>query len=331
TDPCKGSPVLPCGMGACTKAPAPWDPSVLLPSCKCPFNLPSFQPFHLTGLPSCFPETFTCRQLARNPCAPGVCLDDIDGTYSCLCPSPYFPFYFYPKGSARCYQLQSIEVRMPTFLSPYGLTCALILNTYGLTQADFFSQNKGFQCRAPIPVDTLVNVTSRAFSQCTAMYTANYGDTCDSLNALFSTQIQPLNPALTCSDGPRPGQLLCVNFNQTWLELGKTRLPCDLLAQITPTAATPSPQPPPPLANYTSDGALVTVLQGPQTCQQLWRAFAIASPTRFFQMNPGLSCDALLPYSPLQGNMMSKVCVAATYSRLTCSTKRPYSVKRNDF
>ncbi|CAI5940752.1 unnamed protein product [Closterium sp. NIES-65] len=32
------------------------------------------------------------------------------------------------------------------------------------------------------------------------------GDTCDSLNALFSTQIQPLNPALTCSDGPRPGQ-----------------------------------------------------------------------------------------------------------------------------
>ncbi|CAI5984057.1 unnamed protein product [Closterium sp. NIES-65] len=33
------------------------------------------------------------------------------------------------------------------------------------------------------------------------------GDTCDSLNALFSTQIQPLNPALTCSDGPRPGQV----------------------------------------------------------------------------------------------------------------------------
>ncbi|CAI6004061.1 unnamed protein product [Closterium sp. NIES-65] len=465
TDPCKGSPVLPCGMGACTKAPAPWDPSVLLPSCKCPFNLPSFQPSHLTGLPSCFPgetwsgvgkvwsavgkvwsavgkvwsavgkrwsgvgkrwsvvgetwsavgkrwsvvggvcipfypllsflshhlfplrlipfllisacssflnpcapgvcidvvlvccsltpvlfplppfsspphpslplltrflhvspaprqpmcpgEAYTCRQLASNPCAPGVCIDDIDGTYSCLCPSPYFPFYFYPKVSARCYQLQLIEVRMPTFLSPYGLTCPLILNTYGLTQADFFSQNKGFQRRAPIPVDTLVNITSRAFSQCTAMYTANYGDTCDSLNALFSTQIQPLNPALSCSDGPRPSQLLCVDFNQTWLEQGKTRVPCDLLAQITPTAtgATPSPPPPPPLANYTSDGALVTVVQGPQSCQQLWRAFAIASPTRFFQMNPGLSCDSLLPHSPLQGNMMRKVCVAATDSR----------------
>ncbi|CAI5942007.1 unnamed protein product [Closterium sp. NIES-64] len=432
TDPCKGSPVLPCGMGACTKAPAPWDPSVLLPSCKCPFNLPSFQPSHLTGLPSCFPgetwsgvgkvwsavgkvwsavgkvwsavgkrwsgvgkrwsvvvspfilsspfspttfslsgsspsssfplappfsthvplgflhvspaprqpmcpgEAYTCRQLASNPCAPGVCIDDIDGTYSCLCPSPYFPFYFYPKVSARCYQLQLIEVRMPTFLSPYGLTCPLILNTYGLTQADFFSQNKGFQRRAPIPVDTLVNITSRAFSQCTAMYTANYGDTCDSLNALFSTQIQPLNPALSCSDGPRPSQLLCVDFNQTWLEQGKTRVPCDLLAQITPTAtgATPSPPPPPPLANYTSDGALVTVVQGPQSCQQLWRAFAIASPTRFFQMNPGLSCDSLLPHSPLQGNMMRKVCVAATdsrpYSGLTCSTKRLYTVKRGD-
>ncbi|CAI6008657.1 unnamed protein product [Closterium sp. NIES-65] len=135
------------------------------------------------------------------------------------------------------------------------------------------------------------------------------GDTCDSLNALFSTQIQPLNPALSCSDGPRPSQLLCVDFNQTWLEQGKTRVPCDLLAQITPTAtgATPSPPPPPPLANYTSDGALVTVVQGPQSCQQLWRAFAIASPTRFFQMNPGLSCDSLLPHSPLQGNMMRKV------------------------
>ncbi|CAI5985004.1 unnamed protein product [Closterium sp. NIES-64] len=60
TDPCKGSPVLPCGTGACTKARAPWDPSVLVPSCKCPLNLPSFQPSHLSGLPSCFPgETWS--------------------------------------------------------------------------------------------------------------------------------------------------------------------------------------------------------------------------------------------------------------------------------
>ncbi|CAI5485417.1 unnamed protein product [Closterium sp. Naga37s-1] len=220
TDPCKGSPVLPCGMGACTKARAPWDPSILVPSCKCPLKLPSFQPSHLSGLPSCFPDSFTCRQFPRNPCAPGVCIDDVDGTYSCLCPSPFFPFYFYPKGAARCYQLRLAETRMPTFLSPYGLTCALILNTYGLTQADFFAQNKGFQCRAPIPVDTLVNVTSRAFSQCTSMYTANYGDTCDSLNALFSTQIQPLNPALTCSaDGPRPGQVSIGAGGCRWLQV----------------------------------------------------------------------------------------------------------------
>ncbi|CAI5482865.1 unnamed protein product [Closterium sp. Yama58-4] len=176
---------------------------------------PPFASPPLVPRPSRPPDSFTCRQLATNPCAPGVCIDDTDGTFSCLCPSPYFPFYFYPKGAARCYHLRLAATRMPTFLSPYGLTCALILNTYGLTQAEFFTQNKGFQCRAPIPVGTLVNVTSRAFSQCTSMYTANYGDTCDSLNALFSTQIQPLNPALTCSDGPRPGQLLCIAFNQT--------------------------------------------------------------------------------------------------------------------
>ncbi|CAI5485439.1 unnamed protein product [Closterium sp. Naga37s-1] len=350
TDPCKGSPVLPCGTGVCTKAPAPWDPSVLVPSCKCPFNLPSFEPTHLAGLPSCFPETFTCRQLPANPCAPGVCIDEMDGTYSCLCPAPFFSFYFFPKGTARCHLL-------PIFLSPYGLTCPLILSAYGLTETEFFLQNKGFKCRAPIPVNTIVNVTSRAFSPCTAMYSASYGDTCDSLNALFSTQIQPLNPALSCSDGPRPGQLLCVDFNQTWLELGKTHLECNHYAQITPTATTtPSPptpagiqppksksqgaamtepilqppplvanyasqgmlvtergpQPPPLLANYTSQGVLVTVLQGPQSCQQLWRAFAISSPTRFFQMNPGVSCDSLLPHSPLQGNMMSKGHAPAT-------------------
>ncbi|CAI5484204.1 unnamed protein product, partial [Closterium sp. Yama58-4] len=323
TDPCKASPVLPCGMGACTKAPAPWDPSILVPSCKCPFNLPSFEPSHLAGLPSCFPDSFSCRQLASNPCAPGVCIDEMDGTYSCLCPSPFFPFYFFPKGTARCHLL-------PIFLSPYGLTCPLILNTYGLTQSEFFDQNKGFNCRAPIPVNTVVNVTSRAFSPCTAMYSANYGDTCDSLSALFSTQIQPLNPALTCSDGPRPGQvsigadgcrwvqLLCVDFNHTQGML----------------VSEWSPQPPPRLASYTTDGALVTVLQGPQTCQQLWRAFAIASPTRFFQMNPGLSCDELLPYSPLHGNMMSRICVAGTdtrpFSGFICATKRPYSVNHGD-
>ncbi|CAI7922091.1 unnamed protein product [Closterium sp. NIES-54] len=87
-------------------------------------------------------NSFTCRHFPRNPCAPGVCIDDIDGTYSCLCPSPFFPFVFYPKGTARCYQLRSFELRVPTFLSPYGLTCPLILNTYGLTQAAFFRQNK---------------------------------------------------------------------------------------------------------------------------------------------------------------------------------------------
>ncbi|CAI5482557.1 unnamed protein product [Closterium sp. Yama58-4] len=340
TDPCKGSPVLPCGTGVCSKAPAPWDPSILVPSCKCPFNLPSFEPSHLSGLPSCFPDSFRCRYLPRNPCAPGVCINDVDGTYSCLCPSPFFAFYFYAKGSARCNQLRLFELRVPTFLSPYGLTCPLILNTYGLTQAAFFSQNKGFQCRAPIPSDTLINVTSRAFSQCTSMYTANYGDTCDSLNALFSTRIQPLNPALSCSDGPRPGQLLCVGFNRTWLDLEKTRVACQVSVQLTPAITTtpatppPSPQPPALLVDYIYQGALVKVLQGPQSCQQLWRAFGIASPTRFFQMNPGLSCDSLLPYSPLRGNVMSRVCVAAVDARplsgISCSTKRTYSVKRGD-
>ncbi|CAI5978731.1 unnamed protein product [Closterium sp. NIES-65] len=584
TDPCKGSPVLPCGTGACTKARAPWDPSILVPSCKCPLKLPSFQPSHLSGLPSCFPgetwsvvgkrwsavgtrwgavgkrwsavgerwsavgerwsavderwsavDSFTCRQFPRNPCAPGVCIDDVDGTYSCLCPSPFFPFYFYPKGAARCYQLRLAETRMPTFLSPYGLTCALILNTYGLTQADFFAQNKYdsspnallslslplthlFPCRSltsfpaahsplslplthlfhlspchsltsfpathsplslplthlfprdsltsfpathsPLsprlthlfPRDSLTSFPAThsplsprlthlfprnsltsfpaTHSPLSPRLTRLFGDTCDSLNALFSTQIQPLNPALTCSDGPRPGQilrngsvfthsyslslptppfssissfssplppsprflhtfisplspifllslsppsppfaslspfllplplsppslpfsplsplspslpfsslppsqLLCVAFNQTWLGEDKTRISCKLQAQITPAVSTTTPStalnhprvlPPPsfpaPLRQLQPDvargGKNPHIMQAPgpnhpsrpQSCQQLWRAFGVASPSRFFQMNQGLSCDALLPYSPLQGNMMTRV------------------------
>ncbi|CAI5482872.1 unnamed protein product, partial [Closterium sp. Yama58-4] len=60
----------------------------------------------------------------------------------------------------------------PIFLSPYGLTCSLILNTYGLTEAEFFDQNKGFDCRAPIPVNTIVNVPaglSRRALPCTLL------------------------------------------------------------------------------------------------------------------------------------------------------------------
>ncbi|CAI5501413.1 unnamed protein product [Closterium sp. Naga37s-1] len=258
TDYCNHSPVLPCGMGACSKARSPWDPSVLLPSCKCPLKLPSFEPTHLAGLPSCFPgepwsaigelpsfepthlaglpscfpgetwsapnvafmptllrsyirflrrlknhieapqnvavmptllrsymhtpllrwmgltfalppstvspqspplpsfsspsppfllfppplppssistlpsphptvpssEAYTCRQLSSNPCAPGVCIDGIDGAYSCLCPSPYFPFTFSPKGTASCSLVQADGMRIPTFLSHFGLTCS---------------------------------------------------------------------------------------------------------------------------------------------------------------------------------------------------------------
>ncbi|CAI7814610.1 unnamed protein product, partial [Closterium sp. NIES-54] len=137
--------------------------------------------------------------------------------------------------------------------------------------------------------------------------------------------------------------LLCVDSNQTWLEEGRTRISCKLHAQITPAVTPtpsptpPSPQPPPPpptLANYTILGVPVTVLPGPQSCQQLWRAFGVASPSRFFRMNQGLSCDALLPYSPLQGNMMRRICVASVDGRPlsgnTCSTKRLYSVRRGD-
>ncbi|CAI7842313.1 unnamed protein product, partial [Closterium sp. NIES-53] len=134
----------------------------------------------------------------------------------------------------------------------------------------------------------------------------------------------PLPPSL-------PSQLLCVDFNRTWLELEKTRVACQVSAQITPAITTATP---PPLVDYMNQGVLVKVLQGPQSCQQLWRAFGVSSPTRFFQMNPGLSCDSLLPYSPLQGNMISRICVAAIDARplsgVSCSTKRMYSVKRGD-
>ncbi|CAI5979396.1 unnamed protein product [Closterium sp. NIES-65] len=303
TDFCNHSPVLPCGMGTCSKARSPWDASVLLPSCKCALKLPSFEPTHLTGLPSCFPEAYTCRQLYSNPCAPGVCIDGVDGSYSCLCPLPYFPFAFSPKGTASCSLVQAGGTRMPTFLSQFGLTCPLILNTFGLTQTQFFSENKGFQCRAPIPADTLVNVTSRAFSKCTAMYTVNYGDTCDSINALFNTQIEPLNPALSCSDGPRHGQLLCVAFDQEWYDQGNTNVKCNHYARITPATPSSSLQ---QTAPYTVESVLISELESPQTCQGLWQAFSLASPTRFFQLNPGLPCDSLLPDSPLQGNFVTE-------------------------
>ncbi|CAI7932166.1 unnamed protein product [Closterium sp. NIES-54] len=98
------------------------------------------------------------------------------------------------------------------------------------------------------------------------------------------------------------------------LPLSPVLLPPSFTAPLpvtpTPSPTPPSPQPPPPpptLANYTILGVPVTVLPGPQSCQQLWRAFGVASPSRFFRMNQGLSCDALLPYSPLQGNMMRRV------------------------
>ncbi|CAI5485445.1 unnamed protein product, partial [Closterium sp. Naga37s-1] len=290
-------------MGTCSKTRSPWDPSVLLPSCKCALKFPSFEPTHLAGLPSCFPEAYTCRQLSSNPCAPGVCIDGVDGSYSCLCPSPYYYFTFSPKGTASCSLVQADGMRMPTFPSQFGLTCPLILNTFGLTQTQFFSENKGFQCRAPIPAGTLVNVTSRAFSKCTAMYTVNHGDTCDSINALFDTQIEPLNPALSCSDGPRHGQLLCVTFDQQWYDAGKISTKCTHYTHISPAPPSSSRQ---QTAPFTVDDALISELESPQTCQGLWQAFSLASPARFFQLNPGLPCDSLLPDSPLQGNTVTR-------------------------
>ncbi|CAI5985005.1 unnamed protein product [Closterium sp. NIES-64] len=60
-----------------------------------------------------------------------------------------------------------------------------------------------FPASVGLPTTCLKNPTPSIFPPPSSVP----GDTCDSLNALFSTQIQPLNPALTCSDGPRPGQV----------------------------------------------------------------------------------------------------------------------------
>ncbi|CAI7922875.1 unnamed protein product, partial [Closterium sp. NIES-53] len=58
---------------------------------------------------------------------------------------------------------------------------------------------------------------------------------------------------------------------------------------------------------WAGEDALISEVESPQTCQGLWQAFSLASPTRFFQLNPAFPCDSLLPDRPLQGNTVTKV------------------------
>ncbi|CAI7755720.1 unnamed protein product [Closterium sp. NIES-53] len=132
TYPCKGSPVLPCGTGVCTKARAPWDPSILVPSCKCPFKLPSFEPTHLAGLPSGFPGEMWSAIGKRWSAISAIML----ALWMMYSPSPFFPFLLPSHSSSFPLPLYPLPpVPRPLFphlpspfpLSPVPLPPALLL------------------------------------------------------------------------------------------------------------------------------------------------------------------------------------------------------------
>eukprot|EP00897_Mesotaenium_endlicherianum_P003335 jgi/Mesen1/3029/ME000179S02144 len=145
-------------------------------------------------------------------------------------------------------------------------SCYLIHTAFRLTLPQFLAQNKGLKCNA-LQAGAIVNVTPvKANRGCTLLYSLNQasGDTCTLVKALFGLKVDLLaiNPGLDCSLLV-PGQQVCVRSS------AKNLADLPLCTQQKPVEAL-------------------------DTCPKLWAKYRL-TPARFFELNPGIYCQNLVP------------------------------------
>ncbi|CAI5470339.1 unnamed protein product [Closterium sp. Yama58-4] len=254
-----------------------------------------------------------CKAAQRNPCAVGQCVNDGAGSYSCVCP-PGFRQGTTVDGTFSCAPGDTNTTY--TVLSP-NVRCSDVFPVYGLTLAQFQTQNPSVSCAEPIPPSTVLKVASPAsLTPCSVYYTTQQGDTCANLAVYFKVHwscpsdsclpaFQALNPSLDCTANGgllQPEQAVCVERMS------------DKVGLI------------PVCSQY-------YLVQSAETCESIRNVpYPPLSPVDFFRLNPGIKCNRLLPKTDVDGFTGFEACIASStsYTQGTCPRANAYVVGTGD-
>ncbi|CAI7779338.1 unnamed protein product [Closterium sp. NIES-53] len=280
---------------------------------ECDCNDPRFiQATNADGSRTCAYKD-ACKAAQRNPCAVGQCVNDGAGSYSCVCP-PGFRQGTTVDGTYSCAPGDNSTTY--TVLSP-NVRCSDVFPVYGLTLAEFQTQNPSVSCAAPIPPSTVLKVASPAsLIPCSVFYTTQQGDTCADLAAYFKVHwscpsdsclpaFQALNPSSDCSANGgvlQPEQTLCVE---------RIRNQVGLI---------------PVCSQY-------YLVQSAETCESIRNVpYPPLSPVDFFRLNPGIKCNRLVPNADVGSFTGFEACIASStsYTQGTCPRANAYVVGTGD-
>ncbi|CAI5520009.1 unnamed protein product [Closterium sp. Naga37s-1] len=301
-DPCK---LAVCGGGTCTRT------GVGRYTCDCPSTKGLLKGENKDGSETCIIRS-KCSLFASNPCGVGECVDGSSGEISCVCP-PDSTSSQLACGQPTCVPAGVVAGQAgggqggsgQEYEAREGDTCNAIYVLFGLTEAQFTSQNPGVECNPLKPGTRLRLTPPDTTGTCTTRYPVSKADSltgsCDDINNRFGIRITDLNPGLDCTN-LQPGQQLCIEWNSVTGGGGGgagAYQQCTQYHAVGPT----------------------------DTCDSILQANPSLSWRLLYRLNPGLLCDNL---NPLRNQ---EVCVGATpLGAIVCDARRSrkYTVEDGD-
>ncbi|CAI5534917.1 unnamed protein product, partial [Closterium sp. Naga37s-1] len=158
-----------------------------------------------------------CGSYFKNPCYVGTCINDLKGSYSCICPPNYIErVTFY--GLPTCDPANNTATSMT--VTGDNWHCSNVSALVGIPLGKVISTNTGIDCSQPLPRGSVLQLDGAPDIPCTAFFYALKSDTCTSISSqltLGDEDLVQLNPGLNCSpNGLKAGHSVCIERNSSF-------------------------------------------------------------------------------------------------------------------
>ncbi|CAI5980159.1 unnamed protein product [Closterium sp. NIES-64] len=190
----------PCGRFMCKPFP-----KTDTNSCsKCTLLKSAIQPF--VEVPNGFGSNIcvyvdVCGSQLKNPYAVGTCINNGNGSYSCIYPPNHISTQTVDGFPTRD-PADSIATSLAVSGSNWG--CSDVHPLMGLTIAEFMQLNPALDCSKPLLLNAVLQLGGSPVVPCTAFFYA------------LSSDLLALNPGLSCEQGIKAGRSVCVERSATF-------------------------------------------------------------------------------------------------------------------
>ncbi|CAI7899782.1 unnamed protein product [Closterium sp. NIES-53] len=233
-----------------------------------------------------------CGSYFKNPCYVGSCINDLKGSYSCICPPNHIErvtLYGFPT----CDPANSSATIMT--VTGDNWQCSDVSALVGLSLEGFYSNNAEIDCNQPLPKGSVIQLGGTPDIPCTAFFYALKGDSCLYISMqldLGEDDLAKLNPGLDCSpNGLKAGQSVCIERSTAFAYTVPECLRYDTL---------------------TPQDTCEVLLR--RTSKEAGGAVNASNWAELYRNNPGLTCSSAIP-----SNIKVQVCLRAEYWPFTAS------------